>query len=156
MSHEISNMDDVIDSRDVIARIEELQDERQCLVDTITEEEQNRSELQDGDTRANHEAAEEALDDARTSLKSWDADYAHELAALKTLAEEAEGYAADWHHGETLIRDSYFETAMDELLEDIGDLPKNLPGYLTITVDYDALQMDYTSVDFDGVTYWIR
>jgi hypothetical protein len=42
------------------------------------------------------------------------------------------------------------------LLEDIGDLPKNLPSYLTITVDYDALQMDYTSVEFDGVTYWYR
>lgn len=109
----IENDQDVIDSRDVIARIEALQG---------TEDE---GELK-------------------------------ELAALEALAKEAEGYAPDWQHGEALIRDSYFESYMDEMLEDCGELPKDLPCYLSITVDYKALQMDYTSVEFDGVTYWIR
>ena len=64
-------------------------------------------------------------------------------------------WKGDWYPV-TLIRDSYFKTAMDELLEDIGELPSTLPAYLKIEVDYDALQMDYTSVEFDGVTYWYR
>jgi hypothetical protein len=40
----------------------------------------------------------------------------------------------------------------------IGDMPKEIPSY--IVIDWDAtaenIQADYTSVDFDGVTYWIR
>lgn len=88
---------------------------------------------------------------------------AEELASLELLLENMKGYGGDhqWE-GEwypvTLIRDSYFEDAMDELLEDIGELKayEDRPPYIKITVDYDALQMDYTSVEFDGVTYWYR
>lgn len=117
----VDNSCDVIDSRDVIKRIAELE------------------ELAD---------AQEEFDDGAQE----------ELAALKSLAEEASGYAADWEYGETLIRDSYFVEYCQELLEDCGDLPKDLPHY--IEIDWKAtarnIRMDYTSVNFDGVTYWIR
>jgi hypothetical protein len=123
MNREISNSDDVIDSRDVIARIEELED------------------------IANPELGSGLTDEEK-----------EELTSLKALAEEAEGYAPDWHYGETLIRDSYFTEYAREMLEDCGEIPKNLPHY--IEIDWDAttrnIRVDYTSVDFDGVTYWIR
>ena len=45
---------------------------------------------------------------------------------------------------------------MDELLEDIGDIPRDLPCYLKITVDYDALKQDYSSIDIGNETYWYR
>ena len=47
---------------------------------------------------------------------------------------------------------------MDEMLEDCGVmLPFNeIPSYLHITVDYDALQQDYTSVEYGDNTYWYR
>ena len=45
---------------------------------------------------------------------------------------------------------------MDEMLEDIGDIPKDLPSYLKIIIDYDALQSDYTSVDIGKLVYWTR
>ena len=45
---------------------------------------------------------------------------------------------------------------MDEMLEDCGDIPRDLPSYLTIMVDYDALKQDYTALDFDGQTYYVR
>ena len=121
MSTDISNADDLIDSRDVIARIEELESW----------------------------AEDEALDD----------DDAAELAALKALAEEAEGYAPDWQHGETLIRDSYFEEYAEQLAYDIGAMDRNF-GWPAEHIDWkaaaDALKIDYTSVEFDGVAYWIR
>jgi hypothetical protein len=45
-----------------------------------------------------------------------------------------------------------------ELLEDIGDIPKGLPGY--IVIDWEAtaenLKADYSTVDFDGQTYYYR
>jgi hypothetical protein len=134
---EISNSDDVIDSRDVIARIEELEEERQSII---------------GDT----------AEDTAARLVEWDEDNAEELRALKSLADEASGYAADWQHGETLIRDSYFEDYAQQLADDLG-LMQGLDGGLRwpfTCIDWAQaareLQQDYTSVDFDGVTYWIR
>lgn len=84
-----------------------------------------------------------------------------EFLAMEGLLEACKGnggdeqWKGDWYPA-TLIRDSHFERAMDEMIEDIGDLPKNIPCYLKIEVDYDALQSDYTSIEFDGVTYWCR
>ena len=144
MANTISNTDTVIDSRDVIARIEELTAERDGLVaaiDDAVSEEQGSGDI-------------EAL---KLALAEWlDGEDGLELASLEKLAEEAEGYAPDWTCGATLIRDDYFERAMDELVEDIGDMPKDIPSYMTIVLDYTALQQDYSAVDFDGETYWVR
>jgi hypothetical protein len=121
----ISNSDDVIDSRDVIERIEELE-------------------------------GEVSQDDIDNLVESDDAT---ELAALRELASEAEGYCPDWKYGATLIRDSYFKTYAQELADDIGAVPDNASWPCTC-IDWDQaareLQMDYTSVEFDGVTYWVR
>ena len=132
MSKEISNGDDIIDSRDVIARIEELTEMRDAFIES------------------------------EPSAIAWaeaEPDNAEELTALEALAEEASGYAADWRYGETLIRDSYFERYAQELADDIGAIPSNAEWPCTC-IDWERaareLQMDYTSVDFDGVTYWIR
>jgi hypothetical protein len=122
---EISNSDDIIDSRDVIARIEELHDI----------------------------ATDESLDsDERTHANN-------ELAVLQALQEEAEGYAPDWKHGAALIRDSYFKEYAQELADDIGAINSEAT-WPNNCIDWDRaareLQMDYTSVEFDGVTYWVR
>jgi hypothetical protein len=122
MNREISNQDDVIDSRDVIARIDELESEIYA-----------------------EDAPEDAIQDV------------DELAALKEFAEEAKGYAPDWHHGATLIRDSYFEDYAREFAEDIGGHVDRWP-YTCIDWKQAAreLQYDYSAVEFDGVTYWVR
>ena len=87
-----------------------------------------------------------------------DDDEKAELAALTALAEEAEGYAADWKHGETLIRRTYFVDYCKEMLVDIGDLPKDLPAYIAIDwqATADNMEADYTTVDYDGEEYLIR
>jgi len=81
-----------------------------------------------------------------------------ELKALQELAEEASG-SPDWTHGETLIRDSYFEDYARELADDIGAVDKNA-GWPNNCIDWekaaDELKADYMCVDFDGVEYWIR
>ena len=79
-----------------------------------------------------------------------------ELCALSDLAEECEQYASDWQYGEDLIRRSYFEEYMDEMVDGCYELPKDMPFWMSIKLDYKALEMDYTSVDFDGVEYLIR
>jgi hypothetical protein len=129
MTHTISSSDDVIDSRDVIERIEELTDERD-------------------------DAAEAGGDE----LAAWEQEYGAELKALESLAEEASG-SPDWQHGETLIRDSYFKQYAEEFASDIGRISGDMEWPLC-HIDWDAaaedLKQDYTSVEFDGVTYWIR
>lgn len=121
---------DVIDVRDIIARVEEL-------------EELTAAANESGESSA------ETVDDKE------------ELDALLEILNDLKGYGGDekWRgnwYPVTLIRDSYFEEAMDELVHDCYEVPKNLPSFMTITLDYVALQMDYTSTDIDGVTYWYR
>lgn len=151
----ISNTDDVIDSRDVIERIEELEGERQDLQDEFETAVDNELQNTDPEQR---ETLNTVRNDAYKALTDWDEENKAELDALKALVEEAEGYSEDWRHGATLVRDSYFEDYARELLEDIGDIPRNLPHY--IEIDWEAtarnIRVDYTEVDFDGVSYWVR
>lgn len=142
MSTTPTNNDDIIDSRDVIARLDELKGELDELNDAI-------ADAVDADAES---AATEAL-------QEWNNDNGDELAALQALNDEAEGYAADWTHGEQLIRDSYFEDYAQELAEDCGMINSDAT-WPNDCIDWERaareLQMDYTSVDFDGVTYWVR
>lgn len=164
MAREIRNTDDVIDSRDVIARLEELRDERQGLVDALNDwgnaDELNALELAlmgglevDPDRLQELRDEKQALEDA---IQEWDDDNADDLKALSDLDEESPG--DDWPHGATLIREGYFEEYCQQLVEDIGDLPKNIPHY--IVIDWEAtannLRADYTTVEFGGETYLVR
>lgn len=125
---------DVIDVREIIDRVEELRDER--------------------------EASEIPANEYGGPNDTWK-DEREELAFLEGVLDELKGcggdeqWEGDWYPL-TLINESHFPAAMDELLEDCGDLPKALPCYLTITVDYDALQSDYTAIEIGDQTYLYR
>jgi hypothetical protein len=137
-TREISNRNDVIDSRDVTARIEELESE---MTDAMGEW-QSESEL----------TKPQALID-------WEAEgFMDELEALRKLRDEADG-SPDWEYGETLIRDSYFRDYAEQLADDIGAIDRNAQWpicHIDWEAAADALKQDYMSVDFDGVEYWIR
>ena len=164
MSDTISDFDDVIDSRDVIARIEELEDERQSLVCTIDSAKEDLADATDDTSVLKDDAEEietlkEAISDAENALVAWDdSDEAEELKVLKALAEEGEG-SPDWSYGETLIRDSYFEEYAQELAEDCGMVQRSL-GWPNTCIDWkqaaEELQQDYTQIDFGEIAYWIR
>ena len=116
----IDNTQDTIDSRDVIARIEELGDP-----------DYQRSE-----------------------------DEHSEYLQLIDLAEQGEQNAEYWTYGATLIRDMYFAEYARELAHDLYyDKLKELQWPLT-HIDWDAaadeLLIDYSELDFGGVTYYVR
>lgn len=133
-----SNTDDIIDSRDIIARIEELRAEW--------------TEATEGDDPDLYDLSE---DDWAFGLG---AEGAAEMQALLDLVAEGKDLA-DWEYGETLVRDSYFVDYAQELAEDIGAVDPNA-GWPNGYIDWERaardLRMDYTSVEFDGVTYWGR
>jgi len=116
-----TNSDDVIDSRDVIARIKEL-----------TEVSWDRT----------------LSDDERV-----------ELTDLLDLAEEGEDSSEDWPYGATLIRDSYFTDYARDLAEDIG-MVDGTERWPFSCIDWEQaaseLRADFTAVEFDGITYWVR
>ena len=151
---DISNSDNVIDSREVIAKLEALSEERGDLQQAIDDAKEALNE-EEGDEK---EAMQEDYDAAVDALESWDIDNKAELDALQALNDDAEGYAEDWRHGATLVKENYFPEYCKELLDDIGDLPRDLPDY--IVIDWDAtaenLKADYTEVDFDGEAYLVR
>lgn len=136
----IDNTEDVIDSRDVVARIEELEAERLGIAEAF------------------EEATDESREELREELEEWDDENGEELAKLRQLAAQGEDYSEDWECGSVLVRDSYFKDYARELLEDCGDIPSELPYY--IEIDWEAtarnIRMDYSSIEFDGVTYWVR
>jgi antirestriction protein len=155
MSNVPSNSDDIIDSRDVIERLADLGSWNDCQV--------CGEKVDLGKTRWIHSHSDDIHcgtgDGATATPTILNEDECAEMHALRKLAEEASGYAADWEYGETLIRDSYFVTYAQEMAEEIGAVNPDA-GWPNSYIDWEraaeALQMDYTSVDFDGVTYWIR
>ena len=126
-----TNQDDVIDSRDIIARIEELETVKADFI----------------------EDCDDNFKDAQAV--AWDeSDDGKELDMLLKLQSDCEDYVGNFD-GESLIKESYFETYIDDMLEDIGDLPK-IPSYINFTINYADLKLDYADVNFNGEWYLIR
>ena len=124
----ISNYDDVLDSRDIIERIETLESKLEAFL------EENDVLLEE-------------------NFPEWE-----ELETLRALVAECSSLSADWKYGETLIRYNYWEDYVQEMLEDCGEMPKNLPWYICIDWESTAenIAQDYSIVEFDGVDYYIR
>jgi len=119
---------DIIDVRDIIARIEEV--------------ENDRSVLEQGDVDSDLAGVWAVLDNILSDLKGNGGD---------------EQWRGDWY-SVTLIRESYFTRYARELLEDCGTIPRDLPKWVEIDWDATAKHMliDYASTEIDGVTYWYR
>ncbi|MGH9972150.1 MAG: hypothetical protein ACREBG_30770 [Pyrinomonadaceae bacterium] len=119
---DVSNGEDMIDTRNVLERIEELV----SSVEDLNIDEDEISEL-------------------------------GSLGSLLLNVQDVSG--EDVEDCASLIRDTYFKTYAQELAEDIGAInkyatwPNNCIDWEQATRD---LQMDYSSVDYGGVEYWVR
>jgi hypothetical protein len=128
MRNTVTNSDDIIDSLDIELRIDEIE-------------------------------TEYTSDDGEFSPDMIPDDERDEYDALTAFRDDMSGYVWDWNHGEILIRDDHFETYAQELAQDIGVISSNASWPLN-HIDWKAaavaLQEDYHSGEFDGVTYWGR
>lgn len=159
MADSISNSEDVIDSRDVIARIDELESERDDYLNSAKE---LVSDDPDADSLWEFNGTEYLTETEAhaAAVEAWNGtDEGEELNSLLKLQEQSEGYS-DWTHGVALIRDSHFENYARELAEDLHGAKIRDAEWPFSCIDWEKaandLQTDYTSVDFDGVDYWVH
>lgn len=121
------SMMDTFDSRDLIARMEELQAMKEGGL------------LDDDD------------DDDLVEME--------ELEALEEVNKEGERSSDVWNDGVTCIRDSYFKDYAYGYAEDMGLISQNIQWPNTC-IDWAGaareLQVDYTEIEVDGVTFWVR
>lgn len=150
---EISNSDDIVDSRDIIKRIDDLE--------SLRDDWQANHDLPDYVDVSESLAPESWNDEQTDKWIEWEeSEDGEELTALKALQDECEGYS-DWRYGESLIRDSYMdESWAEQELKDLGYLLDDLPNLISSNINWkgvlEDLQQDYTEVDWDGVKYWMR
>ena len=128
---------DVIDVRDIIARVLELRDER------------------------------DEYNEKMVSPDAWDgvpAGEPEELAMLEGILSELAGYGGDeefegdWYPVE-LIADSYFQEYTQNLAEEC-DMVDTRARWPMTCIDWEQaareLQMDYGSIEIHDSTYWYR
>ena len=114
--------------------------------------------------------AEDVFDsrDAEAWLDFWDdemivkqdAEYGcTDLADLRTALQELRGECEyyGWEHGIGFIRESYWVDYCRELADDLGAVDKSA-GWPMSYIDWDAaadaLAMDYSTCEVDGITYY--
>lgn len=133
----IDSWDDRIDSRDVLTRIDELTKERESYMEDHA----------DG---------------------WWPGEYPDEAKELRSLVKLVSELRQEAMSGDTpedgifLVRESDFEDYAEELWEETTDSSdRELATKWPYThIDWEAaandLRQDYTSIEFDGVTYYYR
>lgn len=133
--------DRYLDSRDIIARKEELENDYDSLIFDVAHADKDDKEL-----------LQEYLDE-------WAEDYLDELEALQDICSQGEGYG-DWGYGTQLIRDYEFENYAKEVARDCGYMDnKTCDNWPYNCIDWEEaaeqLQQDYSSIEAKGCTYWM-
>lgn len=130
---EIRNTEDTLDTCDIRARLDYLDELAETANDTEVDSDERDV------AREDREAAEEEYN-ALTNL--WDTESDNE-----------------WEWGATLIHTDYFEEYARELADELGFIDREA-SWPVRHIDWEAaaneLAMDYREVEFDGATYLVR
>ena len=93
-------------------------------------------------------------------IESWRDNWQTELEVIEDINELENSVGTEWSYGVTLIDEDDFQDYCEELVSDIGDLPKDLPSYISNNIDWEGvaedLKVDYTEVEFRGTSYLYR
>lgn len=140
----LDNWADIVDSRNIVDRVNELQDQQM----------------------AHHEDQEDQDPDDRVPWSAVDPDAADELRELEELLAQLRNVGGDTPEGgQALIRENYLSDYVKELYMECTDrdLLKRVTEQLEGPwkhVDWAAVaedeRSDYTEVTWAGVTYYVR
>ena len=139
----------ILDTRDLDKRLNELEDERDDLEDSLTEA---RIEAKDCDPEEEEEYDDNVID-AIEALKEWDEEYKEELDELYAMRDEI----SEWRHGEALIAEEDFAEYAEQLADDLYGVEQHWPfNHVDWDAAADELKSDYSSIDYQGSTYLYR
>lgn len=137
-----------IDTRDLAERREALKQE---ILDSFLE------------TFEHYAEQTESFEDIRfeeEEIESWKEDFEDELKEIEEIDDIENEVGSEFKYGVTLIDEDDFQEYCEDLVSDIGDLPRDLPSYISNNINWegvaDDLRVDYSEVEFRGTTYLYR
>ena len=135
---------DVLDSRDLQERIEELETELEALTEDLEAAEEENDEA--------------AVSDAEQAIEEWKEENQEEIDALTALKDYC--WDCGWRYGIAFIAEEDFEEYAQDLASDLyGEEIRNA-SWPFDCIDWeraaDALRQDYSSIDYQGTTYLFR
>lgn len=150
MTKGISNGEDVLDTRDIEAYIDELEGSTVACGDC----DGNGNKLDDARNVTDDECS---VCKGEGEVIALDEVEKQELAVLKALRDE---FSGDWGGGTTLVRESYFEDYAREFAQDLHGSSMREVHWPFSCIDWkeaaEELMQDYSSIEWDGVTYYYR
>ena len=138
-----------LNTRDLI---EEKNDLQQAILDSFLDDFPHYEDMTDSFEDILFEEEE---------IQSWTEDWLDEIVAITDIVRlEDEINSSEWEYGLQLIEEDDFQDYCEELVNDIGDLPKELPSYIANNIDWEGvaedLSVDYSEVEFRGINYLFR
>ena len=162
-----------LDSRDIqkeIDNIEGLKNDYESDLESLNDELNDlESELYDIENEEDYEDKQNDIDnkleeiaDKENEIQECELEYnrySEELVELESLKEEIESNSDEgFEYGIQLIHEYYIDDYLDELLDDCGYLPKDLPYWIEIDwqATYDNMKEDYNEIELNGNTFYVR
>jgi hypothetical protein len=136
----------VLDTRDLIERRDEL---KQSVLDSFLE------------TFEHYEERTESFEDIlfnEEEIQDWKEDWSDEIDEICQIDNIEDTLSSEFEYGITLVREDYWEEYVEDLLIEIGYLPKDLPCWIEIdwvSTAYNVKQ-DYDEVEYQGDMYFGR
>ena len=149
MENPINNT--VFDTRDLIAYREHLQEELLDLWKSYFEGTDMEQEVEDHtfeDIDFNLEGFRDGSD--------FNEMYEH-YNNIDTFCAELSD-TPDYQWGEGVIHETYFTDYCEELLKDVGYIPRDMPSWIEIDFEKTAenMKVDYTEIIYDSESYYVR
>lgn len=145
---------DIDELNDRLAELEDIKDNLRIAEDDLEEYDSEHTPPEDSD-----DERQDLIEAVESAQKDFD-EIADELAKLEELKDqigERKGKIDD--ENGPFIHDNDFKDYARELAEDIGAIDRNASwplGCIDWEQAADELKADYTSVDWEGVTYYYR
>lgn len=152
-------IDDIFDSRDLTEYKEYLADELLSSWNDWQEEYLN-NEYEADDIDEALAFIDKLADNGFEFFQDSYSTDIEEYKNINTFCAELSDYSSDFEYGEAIIREDYFTQYAEDFCKDCGLVPSDLSSLIEDNLDWDGiaedLKQDYTSVEYDGDTYYIR
>ena len=133
----------ILDTRDLSKRREELKEE---ILDSFLENFPHYQEMT------------ESFEDIRfeeEEIESWKEDFEDELKEIEEIDTIENELGSEFDYGVALVDVDDFEEYVEDLLDELGYIPKDFPSW--IEIDWEAtannVRQDYTEVEYQGNSY---